>query len=72
MHNNDPLLKIRFDGKAVGPSKIPVTHLLRFLTSMNKALLRTGRVMTGGGQKTCAGDRSHAASRRKWRSTWCC
>lgn len=48
MNNNDPLLKIRFDGKAVGPSKIPVTHLLRFLTSMNKVFLRTGRVMTGG------------------------
>ena len=47
MNKNDPLLKIRFDGKAVGSGKIPVTHLLRFLTNMNKALYRTGRVLTG-------------------------
>lgn len=47
MNNNDPLLKIRFDGEAVGPGKIPVAHLLRFLTNMNKALQRTGRVLTG-------------------------
>lgn len=47
MNRNDPLLKIRFDGEAVGPGKIPVTHLLRFLTNMNKALQRTGRVLMG-------------------------
>ena len=47
MNDNDPLLKIRFDGEAVGPGKIPVAHLLRFLTNMNKALQRTGRVLTG-------------------------
>lgn len=47
MNKNHPLLKIRFDGKAVGTGKIPVTHLLRFLTNMNKALYRTGRVLTG-------------------------
>ena len=47
MNRNNPLLKIRFDGDAVGPSKIPVAHLLRFLTNMNKALQRTGRVLTG-------------------------
>lgn len=47
MNRNDPLLKIRFDGEAVGPGKIPVAHLLRFLTNMNKALQRTGRVLTG-------------------------
>ena len=47
MKRHDPFLKIRFDGEAVGPSKIPVAHLLRFLTNMNKALQRTGRVLTG-------------------------
>ncbi|WP_373500498.1 hypothetical protein [Desulfococcus sp.] len=47
MNNQEPLLKIRFDGEAVGPGKIPVSHLLRFLTNMNKALQRTGRVLLG-------------------------
>lgn len=47
MKRNDPLLKIRFDGEAVGPGKIPLAHLLRFLTNMTKALQRTGRVLTG-------------------------
>ncbi len=47
MKNKDPLLKIRFDGKAVGPGEIPVAHLLRFLTNLNKVLQRTGRVLTG-------------------------
>lgn len=55
MNNNDPLLKIRFDGDAVGPGKIPVTHLLRFLTNMNKALQRDGRCADGRGR---AGSRS--------------
>lgn len=47
MNERDPLLKIRFDGEAVGPGKIPVGHLLSFLASMNKALQRTGRVLAG-------------------------
>jgi len=47
MNDHEPLLKIRFDGEAVGPGKIPVYHLLRFLTNMNKALQRTGRVLLG-------------------------
>ncbi len=47
MKNNDPLLKIRFDGKAIGTGKIPVSHLLLFLTNWNKALQRTGRVLHG-------------------------
>ncbi len=47
MNYNDPLLKIRFDGKAIGPKRIPVSHLLSFLTNMNKALERIGRVLTG-------------------------
>jgi hypothetical protein len=47
MKEDDPLLKIRFDGEAVGPGRIPVTHLLTFLANMNKALQRTGRVLIG-------------------------
>lgn len=47
MNEKNPLLKIRFEGEAVGPGKIPVGHLLSFLTSMNKALQRTGRVLAG-------------------------
>lgn len=47
MNNDDPLLKIRFDGEAVGLGRIPVTHLLSFLTNMNKALQRIGRVLAG-------------------------
>lgn len=44
---HDPLLKIRFDGDAVGPGTIPVAHLRRFLDGMTKALQRTGRVLLG-------------------------
>lgn len=47
MNENDPLLKIRFDGEAIGPGTIPVSHLLSFLANMNKALQRTGRVLAG-------------------------
>jgi len=47
MNGDDALLKIRFDGEAVGPGRIPVAHLLRFLTNLNKALQRTGRVLIG-------------------------
>lgn len=47
MNEREPLLKIRFDGKAVGAGTIPVSHLLRFLSNMNKALQRTGRVLQG-------------------------
>lgn len=55
MNRNDPLLKIRFDGQAVGPGKIPVAHLLRFLTNMNKALQRTGRVLAGDAESVRRG-----------------
>lgn len=55
MNRNDPLLKIRFDGPAVGPGKIPVAHLLRFLTNMNKALQRTGRILTGDAESVRRG-----------------
>jgi len=43
----EPLLKIRFDGKAVGPGKISVSHLLRFLSNLDKVFQRTGRVLQG-------------------------
>jgi len=55
MKDQTPLLKIRFDGEAVGPGKIPVSHLLRFLSSMNKALQRTGRVLLGEAQSVRPG-----------------
>lgn len=60
MNRNDPLLKIRFDGQAVGPGKIPVAHLLRFLTNMNKALQRTGRVLTGDAESVRRGPQPHS------------
>ena len=47
MNEKNPFLKIRFEGEVVGPGKIPVGHLLSFLTNMNKALQRTGRVLAG-------------------------
>ena len=50
MDNKEPLLKIRFDGEAVGPGRIPVAHLLRFLANLNKVFQRTGRVLMGEAQ----------------------
>ena len=47
MTASEPLLKIRFDGDALGAGRIPVSHLLRFLENFNKALQRTERVMRG-------------------------
>ena len=47
MNNYDPLLKIRFDGTAVGPGRISVLHLLRFLNGFNQVLQRTARVLLG-------------------------
>lgn len=60
MKKNDPLLKIKFDGEAVGSSKIPVAHLLRFLTNMTKALQRTGRVLAGDAESVRRGPRSRS------------
>lgn len=45
MNEQSPLLEIRFDGSAIGPGKISVSHLLRFLANLNKALHRVGRVL---------------------------
>ena len=47
MNRHNPLLKIRFDGKAVGAGTIPVSHLLDFLSNMKKVLQRIGRVLQG-------------------------
>lgn len=55
MKPQEPMLKIRFDGKAVGPGKISVSHLLRFLSNMNKALQRTGRVLQGHAESVVRG-----------------
>ena len=55
MNGHEPLLKIRFDGHAVGSGTIPVTHLLRFLSSLNKALQRTGRILQGETESLCRG-----------------
>jgi hypothetical protein len=57
MTEKDTLLKIRLEGAAVGPGRIPVAHLLRFLTNMNKALLRTGRVLAGDADSVRRGPR---------------
>jgi hypothetical protein len=47
VNRHNPLLKIRFDGKAVGAGTIPVSHLLDFLSNMKKVLQRIGRVLQG-------------------------
>lgn len=55
MKQDDPFLKIQFDGSVVGPGKIPVSHLLRFLSNFNKALQRTGRVLMGDAESVRRG-----------------
>jgi len=55
MNEHDPLLKIRIEGEAVGPGKIPVHHLLRFLSNLDKALLRTGRMLLGDAESVRRG-----------------
>ena len=47
MSKLNPSLKIRFDGDAVEPGEIRVSHLLIFLTCLNKALRRTARLLQG-------------------------
>ena len=47
MSKLNPSLKIRFDGGAVEPGEIRVSHLLIFLTCLNKALRRTARLLLG-------------------------
>lgn len=59
MNEQEPLLTIRFDGKAIGPGKIPVAHLLRFLSNLDKALIRTGRVLSGDAESVRQGRPPH-------------
>ena len=47
MSKLNPSLKVRFDGDAVEPGEIRVSHLLIFLNSLNKALQRTARLLQG-------------------------
>ena len=61
MPTQDPLLKILFQGEAVGPGRISVAHLVRFLTSFNKALLRSGMVITGEADSLRRGARDKSA-----------
>lgn len=60
MDRHEPLLKIRFDGPAVGPGKIPVSHMLRFLANLNKVLQRTGRVLSGASESVRRGPQPHS------------
>lgn len=60
MKRADPLLKIRFDGEAVGAGKISVAHLLRFLSCLNKALQRTARVLSGEAKSARRGSQSRS------------
>ena len=61
MLEHDPLLKIRFEGEAVGPGRIPVAHLLRFLEHFNKALHRSGMVLMGEGDSLRRGPHDKSA-----------
>ena len=47
MSKLNPSLKVRFDGDAVEPGEIRVSHLLIFLNCLNKALQRTARLLQG-------------------------
>ncbi len=47
MNEYNPLIKIQFDGEALGSGRIAVSHLLRFLKNFTKVLHLTGRVMAG-------------------------
>jgi len=62
MNEHEPFLKIRFDGVSVGPGKIPVPHLLRFLTNLNKAIQRTGRVLLGDAESVHRGRQPRSVS----------
>ena len=47
MSKLNPSLKVRFDGDAVEPGEIRISHLLIFLTCLNKALQWTARLVQG-------------------------
>lgn len=48
MSKQKPLLQLRFDGQAIGASRVPLGFLLSFLPAMEKAFVQTGQVLTGG------------------------
>ena len=47
MSKSSPLLEIRFAGQSIDRGRVPVTHLVGFLSSWRKVLQRTGRVLRG-------------------------
>ena len=55
MNPQESLLELRFDGKAVGPGRIPVAHLLAFLASFDKVLKRVSRVLLGDSESVQRG-----------------
>jgi len=60
MQKHEPLLLIRLEGEAIGAGRVAVDHLLRLLTSMNKAFLRCGQVLEGGADSLRRGPRRKA------------
>lgn len=48
MSDTAPLLVIKFDGPAMGPGRIPLSTLLRYLSKMRTAVLRTGNLLVDG------------------------
>jgi hypothetical protein len=45
--NSQHFLQIRLEGDAIGTARVPVSHLLRLLTQLQKVLQRAGMVLTG-------------------------
>lgn len=62
MFENNSLLTVRFDGEAVGPGRIPLSHLLRFLTQFDKALHRSAMVLMGEADSIRRGPHDKTAS----------
>ena len=68
MNEHEPVLKIRFDGVSIVPGKIPVAHLIKFLSNMSKAFQRTGRVLLGDAESVHRGrQKKHTGTRRSGR-----
>ena len=59
MNERSPLLQVRFNGQAVGSGTISVAHLLRFLSNLNKAFQRIGRVLHGESESLRRGQPPH-------------
>lgn len=47
MNEENSILEIRFSGDAVDRGRVPVAHLVTFLSNWRKVLQRTGRVLRG-------------------------